>query len=288
MIESHHEQAQQASGADFFDSVSFDFSDPEHQLFGLCWMTRLPNAGRARANLVLFADGALAEQTELENDGEIDDWSEARLEGIRMSIAMPLERWSFEVAGPETALALEAEALTAPREHSDDELLEAAGIDQYEQLCRISGTVEVLGRNHDVRCIGRRTHCWGSFAWNGIERWRALYAASASGRAISVLAALPAGSNGHGEELRSARLLDEDEPERFEDVYLSTVYGADRLPAKAGLELRTADEELPRRLGGEAICGMRAERPDHELSLSFFRWSIEGEPAYGCYEVARR
>jgi hypothetical protein len=101
-----------------------------------------------------------------------------------------------------------------------------------------------------------------------------------------VLAALPAGSTGHGEELRTARFLDEDEPRQFEDVYLSTVYDGERLPAKAGLELWEADDEIPRRFGGEAICAMRTRIADHELIVSFFRWSIDDETAYGCYEVA--
>jgi hypothetical protein len=287
-IEAGLEQPQNAPGAEFFDSVSIDFSDPERQLFGLGWMTRLPNAGRSRANLVLFAGGDLAEHIEREGDRPFDQWSEAGLDGIRMATAEPLERWSFEATGSETSLELKADAVTAPRVQSDRTLLDRAGIDQYEQLCNVSATVKALGRTHDVSCLGRRVHCWGTFAWGEIERWRTLYAVSASGRAISVAAALPAGSKGHGEELRGARMLDEDDPRQFEDVYLSTVYGADGLPAKAGLELWSPEDEMPQRLGGEAICAMRVERPDHELIVSFFRWSIEGEPAYGCYEVARR
>jgi hypothetical protein len=287
MIDAGHEQAQNAPGAEFFYSVSIDFSDPERELYGIGWMTRLPNEGRARANLVLFANGALAEHVETEGDG-VEDWSEAHLGGVRMSTARPLEGWLFAASGGEISLELNAEAVTGPRVPSAPALLRTVGIEQYEQLCNVSGTVTALGKTHEVRCLGRRVHTWGTFAWSEIARWRTLYAVSASGQAISVLAALPAGSDGHEHELRTARLLDEDEPRHFEDVYLSTVYGADRLPAKAGLELWEDDDEIPRRLGGEAVCAMRAKRPDHELTVSFFRWSIEGEPAYGCYEVASR
>jgi hypothetical protein len=148
--------------------------------------------------------------------------------------------------------------------------------------------VKALGQTHKVNCLGRRVHTWGAFAWDEVERWRTLYATSASGRAVSVLAALPVGSTGHGDELRTARFLDEDEPLQFEDVYLSTVYGTDNLPSKAGLELWTTDEEMPRRLGGEAICAMRTRVTNHDVIVSFFRWSIDGDPAYGCYEVVQR
>jgi hypothetical protein len=288
MIDAGHEQVQNAPGAEFFDSAAIDFSDPERQLFGLGWITRLPNEGRSRANLVMFADGELVEHVRLDRDLSIDDWSDASVDGIRVATAEPLARWAFEASGGETALELKLEAVTAPRVPSDRTLLDRVGIEQYEQLCNVSGTVSALGRSHDISCLGRRVHAWGSFAWDEIERWRTLYAASASGRAISVLAALPAGSDGHGDELRTARPLDEDEPREYEDVYLSTVYGADELPAKAGLELWETDDELPRRLGGEAVCAMRTKSSGHELIVSFFRWSIDGEPAYGCYEVAQR
>jgi hypothetical protein len=33
---------------------------------------------------------------------------------------------------------------------------------------------------------------------------------------------------------------------------------------------------------------VRAERGGHELTMTFFQWSIDGEPAYGCYEVVSR
>jgi hypothetical protein len=286
-IEAGHEQAQSASGTEFFDSVSIDFSDPDRQLFGLGWMTRLPSAERFHGNLVLFAGGELAEHIQVETDRPFDDWSKASVDGLRMATERPLERWSLAASGNQTSVELKVESVMGPRV-PDRALLEKVGIDQYEQLCNVSGTVIALGRAHEISCLGRRVHCWGTFAWGDFQRWRALYATAASGRAISVLAAQPVGSKGHGDELRAARLLDEEEPQQFRDVYFSTVYDAALLPTKAGLELWETDEEIPRRFGGEAICAMRAQRPGHELIVSFFRWSIDGEPAYGCYEVASK
>jgi hypothetical protein len=55
-----------------------------------------------------------------------------------------------------------------------------------------------------------------------------------------------------------------------------------------GLELWQPDDEFPRRLGGEAVCATRARRAGHDLVISFCRWSMDGEPAYGCYELVRR
>ena len=73
-----------------------------------------------------------------------------------------------------------------------------------------------------------------------------------------------------------------------QDVRFSTVYDREGSPKKAGLELWMPGDEMPRRLGGAAICGTRIRRGEHMISLSFFRWSMEGVPAYGSYEVVER
>jgi hypothetical protein len=287
MNTAEQEHPRAGAGANFSDAVALDFCDAQHDLFGLARLTRLPNAGGSRASVALFNSGELVERLELESDAGIDDWSEARLDGVRMHAVRPLEHWVVEIESPRLGLRLDAEALSRPRALPDG-MPAGVGFEQYEQLCGVSGSIDLDGRIYPVRCLGRRVHRWGELPWDRIDRWRALYAATGDGRAISVIAALPAGSKGHDAELRAAHHLDHEQPEAFEDARLSTVYGEDGLPAKVGLELWTVDDEFPRRFGGEALCGTREERGDHDLSVSFFRWLIEGEPAYGCYELARR
>ena len=46
-----------------------------------------------------------------------------------------------------------------------------------------------------------------------------------------------------------------DGPAPYEEVRLSTIYGADGLPRKAGAELYRPGDELPARLSGEAVLG---------------------------------
>jgi hypothetical protein len=288
MITAEHELARDGSGERFHDSVSIDFCDGERDLFGLAWITRMPNAACTRANAVIFADGELVERLELEREQAIEEWRLADLEGIAIATVTPLERWSLEMSGDASSLKLDAAAVSPPAELAGADVAESTGISQYEQLCELNGAVSVGGRTHPVRCAGRRVHAWGEFAWERVDRWRSFYAASAAGRAISVTAARPVRSAGHGEELRAASLIGEADAEPFESVRISTVWGAEGLPAKAGLELAMPGDEIPRRLGGEAICGMRTERGDHALALSFFRWSMEGVPAWGCYESVQR
>jgi len=287
MITKEDEQVRAGDGADFADTVAIDFCDPEHDLFGALWLTRTPNSGRSRSNVVLFLAGELVINVQNESETVIQDWSAARAGGVSMQTAEPLERWIVETQDDHGSLHLEAEALSPPRELPDG-FPAAIGVEQYEQLCRLTGTVDVAGRTYPIRCLGRRSHWWGEFPWDKIDRWRTLYAASASGRAISAVAALPAGSKGHDSEVRAAQFLDDPDALPFDDVRLSTVYGDDRMPAKVGLELWRPDDEYPQRLGGTAICGTHRDRADHEVVVSFFRWSIDGEPAYGCYELARR
>jgi hypothetical protein len=289
VIERKHEGPRSGTGARFADTVAIDFCDGERDLYGIAWITRLPNAGRVQASAVVFAGGELAEMTEHEDDGAVDDWGAAQAGGVRMTTAVPLERWSLAVTGSSVSLELDAYALLPPLQLEHPELSHMTGIEQYEHVCRVDGTLGIAGSSSPLRGTGRRVHCWGEFGWDRVDRWRTLYAASDGGRAISVAAARPAGSDGHDSELRWARLFGTDTGEpAFDQVRLSTVFDAGGLPAKAGLELLNEGDEFPLRLGGEAVCGARSERDGHEIAISFFRWSLEGEPAYGCYEMIVR
>ena len=288
MISAEDEQAKTGSGQDFVDVVSVEFCDSEREVCGCAWITRLPNVERSRAGAIVFVGGDLVEKLDLEREVTIEDWRDANLDAVQIATEVPLERWSLKASGERASLELGITAVSPPVEHAPDQLVEELGVEQYEQICKLQGTVRVDERVFAVDCPGRRVHCWGEFAWTRIARWRTLYAVSETGRAISVVAALPASSEGHGEELRSAKVLDGDVVPSIEDVRLSTVFGEDGLPQKAGVELWMEGGEFPNRLGGEAICGTRSERPDHTTSLAFFRWSMDGVPAYGSYEIIDR
>jgi hypothetical protein len=205
---------------------------------------------------------------------------------------MPLERWAVSFSTSSAELELSIEAITPPLElegASDAAPELMSGVKLYEQLCRVRGTVHVNGGSRSVRAVGRRVHAWGAHDWNELARWRSLYAASEEGRAISLAAALPRNASGHGEEVHAASLLAPDEePHAFEDVRVSTVWGPDGLPVKAGLELYLAEEEMPRRIAGESVCRTTVDLSDEALGISFFRWSFEGTPALGCYETLTR
>jgi hypothetical protein len=289
MISAEHEQARTGSGPGFLDSVSIDFCDPERDTFGLVTIARRPDAPKATGIGLLFAEGALIEETSTRTDSVPPSWERAEVDGVALAVEAPLEQWRASLGGPRGGFEIEVRAASSPIELSDAagaEVSRAAGIAGYEQLCEVTGTVKLGAESRPLGGLGRRVHTWGAQDWDLLEGWRCLYAASASRQAITAAAARTAGSAGHGDELRTARLLSgEDEPRSFEDVRISTVYGEDGLPRKAGLELYFSGDEFPHRLTGESLCRTSIPLGQLRLGVSFFRWSLQGTPAFGSYQT---
>jgi hypothetical protein len=285
MIDPELETPRGGAGEGFFDAVSLDFCDGERGLFGLIRVARMPAAGRACALAVVCTEDQVLVSDRVDGERAIESWDDADLDGVRMSTSIPLERWKVEANRSGVAVTLEATASSPALELNGA----AAGLEGYEQLCEVTGTVEAGGRLYPLSGSGRRQHLWGAFDWGRLELFRSLYVASSAGRGITIASARPAAAAGHGEEVRAAHALERPgaEVDTFEEVRLSTIYGADGLPAKAGLELVIAEEELPRRIGGIAVCATSIPLGRALLRLSFFRWSMEGTEAYGCYEIVK-
>ena len=80
--------------------------------------------------------------------------------------------------GFQPALELRFQALSPPALiGADDELARAGGMEGYEQLCGVSGTVRTGGETVQVRCLGQRGHAWGEPDWERIEAARLQLAA---------------------------------------------------------------------------------------------------------------
>jgi hypothetical protein len=289
MISAEDEQARAGHDPAFFDSLTFDLCDGEHDVFAHLRMDRLPGRGAARASALVFRRGALVAKHQGESERDLPDWDRAELDPVRITTETPLERWTAGLSGSDAALEVEAEAASAPVELSDVpgvDLAATAGVEGYEQICTLRGEVSVAGKRLSVSCRGLRRHLWGSYDWSRVERWRSLYAAAEEGGSISIAAVRPAGSDGHGDELRAGHLVPADGvPLPFDDIRLSTVYGNEGFQDKAGLELYMEGDEYPRRVAGVAVCGATTVLGDARLRLAFFRWMIDGRSALGGYEV---
>jgi hypothetical protein len=159
---------------------------------------------------------------------------------------------------------------------------------RYTQLCHARGSAEISGRKRAVDAMAVRSHRWGPLA--GADRTRFLTAASAEGTLLTLAAVRPDTGAPHGEELVGGQTTPADgsEAQALETVRLSTVFGEDGRPLSAGAELFRPGDEFPGRLAGVAAAGIAAEAAGSRMLLTLFRFSIDGVPALGSYEVESR
>jgi hypothetical protein len=205
-------------------------------------------------------------------------------ETIHLETVEALKRWTARAESESVALQAEFEAASLPVDFGEP-LTSAAGVQRYEQLCRVRGEIRLDGRATPIDGVGRRAHAWGDPT---AGRFRSLYAV-AGDRAVTVAAVQSHEASDHGADLIVAYLLrPESEPEVVHRARLSTVYDAAGRPRSAGLELFLEGDEFPRRVSGEAVsrCARQAAGGPDALESACFRWTLDGDPAQGGYQVA--
>jgi hypothetical protein len=289
VITLEHEQTHDGKGADFFDALTLDFADGERGAFGFVRVTRFPNASKTSSVVLLFAGGELVTREVLHTPHPIESWERASLNGLEITTITPFERFRVTASVGGATLELEANARSAPIGLDEDFLTRAASVERYEQICDVRGQMLVGEQAYEIDCSGRRAHAWGRRDWSRVEAFRSLHADSDHGESITVASVRPAGALGHGDELRTGRMIaGAEHSPPFEEVRISTVYGVDGLPAKVGLELHDTDEEFPERVAGVKICGASVDVEDERLVVVFMRWALDRQPAFGCYETILR
>lgn len=292
MIDVTHEAAQPSTGPGFGDAVTFAFGDPGAALFG---SARLGLGGEAAATAsalaLLFADGEVA---------AADHAADARANGAGLErlavgdvvaeIVRPLEEWRVVFEREQGGFDLRFTAVGAPGELGPEGAVAAlAGLRGYEQPCRVEGSARVGTRSFEVACLGQRGHQWGAPNWKRLALARTLSAWFEDGEAVILTAVRPTRAKGHGEEAISALLFMTGEPAVIADPRLSTVYDGEGRQRRASLELWVGEEDdIPRRIAGEAVCGTSIELGSLRLDASFFRWRARGREGVGRYDVLRR
>jgi hypothetical protein len=281
------EQVQDGPG-EFRDVVDVQLLDDS--LLLAARMARAPSRGSTGAMALVLADGRRL--VELAEDGAaVESWERARVGPLELATEEPLQRWSTSLDAPGARIELELRAVTAPADLAEPataSVARAAGVRRYSQLCHARGTAEISGRRRDVDAIAVRTHRWGPLGEAG--RTRFLTAASAEGTLLTLAATRAESGTPHGEELVGGQTMAAagDETLPFETVRLSSVFGPDGLPVSAGAELFRPGDELPSRLAGVAAAGIAADDDGARTSLTLFRFSIDGVPALGSYEIESR
>ena len=266
------DEAPRTGGEGFADAVTVSFGDPERGWFGLARIGATSDGASALA--VLFRGrqtvGVLAHGPG--DEGEAP---------MRMTVDAPLERWSVAWDGPDCGFELAVSAVAAPVER-------AGGLDGYEQLVRVQGTVRAGDETAPVDGLGQRGHTWGVADWSSLALVRTVNAWMGDG-GIVLESLRPAKAKGHDAEEVWAALVERGEPVPVVDPRLSTTYDGDGHQRRAGLELWMTEEEgYPVRAAGEVICGSSLDLGALQLDLAFFRWRAHGAEGVGRYDILRK
>jgi hypothetical protein len=278
----------------FRDAVTFAFGDPVAKLYG---QARIGLGADGASGLALLFSGSevaaasTASGEALDGDAVPSSWEDVRLvAGLRTGVEEPLAAWTLGFRRNGASFDLRFEARSAPAVLGPEtEIARLAGMEGYEQLCSVTGTVTTGGRSHEVRCLGQRGHVWGTPDWKRIELARTLSAWLGADRAIMLATARPARARGHGEEAAAGWLVEGDVPRAIEDPRLSTTYDGALRQQRAGLELWMDEgSEFAHRASGKVLCGTTIDLGDVRLDSAFFGWKMEGREGVGRYDVMRR
>jgi hypothetical protein len=301
-----HELPRPATAEVFSDAVTIGFGDPAAGVYGLARvaLSRDRDHGETVATGLgmMFADGGpIAVRAAGATPETGGGWESAEAAGVRTAVTEPLRRWSvgFRDQDGQNAFELELRACGPPAElPGDAQAVRLGGMAGYEQLCDVTGTATVRGSRRSIACRGQRGHTWGSPDWERIALARTVSAWIDDGPGIILTAIRPHHVRGHGEEAVAAFLFEpaaedgEHLPQLMGDPRLSTIYDADGRQRRAGLELyRDEDDEMGRRLAGDAVCGTTLELAQPtglRLDCAFFQWRMEGRTGVGRYDVVRR
>jgi hypothetical protein len=265
------------------DAVTFSWADPEAGLYGLARV-----AGGADANGAAQSSALAVAFAGREPLGAIAVAATEPPAEVTAEIEAPLERWNVRATG-EVVFALTFEALTPPAEYGGRQaIVKAGGMEGYEQVCSVSGTVTVAGRERQVRGFGQRGHSWGNPDWDKIALTRAVGAwlEDGSGVVLSTVRSIKADT--HAGEASWGALVDPEQSRSVDDVRLSTTTDDAGRQIRAGLELWLDSEDFPHRGSGEVLTGSTLELGALRLDVAFFSWSVEGRSGVGRYDVIRR
>jgi hypothetical protein len=266
------------------DAVTFAWADPDAGLYGLARVATGLGADSVEQPSALAI--AFAGREPL---GAVAMAGDDAAEAVSATVEEPLRRWTLRSEG-EPAFALEFAATTPSAELGGREkAAKAGGLEGYEQLCRVTGTVRVGGRSRAVDGLGQRGHTWGNPDWDRIALTRSVGAWLQDGTGVVINAVRPAGMTAHADEAMWAAALDGERARAVDDARLSTTMDEDGRQIRAGLELwLEKSDDYPFRGTGEVVAGSTLELGALRLDVAFFRWHVEGHTAVGRYDVIRR
>jgi hypothetical protein len=153
-------------------------------------------------------------------------------------------------------------------------------------LCQAIGSLRRGTGETEIACLAVRSQTIQEPAGEADLR-RSLAIAFADGGLLALIATMPPGAEGHGEEEVVAGLREPEGEVPVSKALLSTHYDGEGRHRRANLELWHGGE-VPLRVPGVIVCGTATRAGDRRLETAFFRWSLDGRPGLGRYEIVRR
>ncbi len=309
-----------ADGAGSSDAVTFAFGDATADVFGVARIGLSGEPAVSSGLAILFAAGnAVAVRAAGGEAVASPAWEDISAAGVSTTVAQPLSAWTVSLAREDGVGAdLRFEAISqASWLDGDSSVGKTGGMQGYEHICRVTGTVTVAGDAIAIDCLGQRGHSWGAPDWETITRARTLNAWLDDGLALSLVAIAPAGRKAvnhdaeaigaalftrppilHGEDDDALLDGEDDGDDEFgpgdlivldvPEPRLSTVFDSEGRQQRAGFELVFDEDGTPRRGAGEARCGTSIDLGRLRLDCAFFTWRMEGREGVGRYDVLRR
>ena len=271
------------------DAVTVAFGDPATGIYGLA-RAGLSGGEQPRASgmALLFAGGEPVAVRAEDDVAVFDrDWQDSSAAGVHTEVVEPLRRWTMEAEG---VFSLELEALSEPAVlGADAAAARAGGMQGYEQVCRVRGTVQHENAEVRVECFGQRGHSWGRPDWSRLALARTVSAWLEDGTGVTLTAVRGAKAKHHADEDVAAFILAGERVLPIADPLLSTTYDEEGRQRMAGLELWVGEDDgYPHRAAGQVVCGTTLDLGSLRMDCAFFRWRMEGRSGVGRYDIVRR
>ena len=155
-------------------------------------------------------------------------------------------------------------------------------------VCRVLGELRRDGATQQLACLGIRSDAVSDAEPDQVSLTRSIAIAFSDGSILALRAARPGAAGEHGEEEIVAALADaEGVLTQIREPLISTHYDESGRQLRATLELWPQEEEPlpPIRAAGSIVCGTSLSDGDRRIDLAFFRWSMDGRPGLGRYEI---
>jgi hypothetical protein len=148
--------------------------------------------------------------------------------------------------------------------------------------------LDAKGKARPISCLGIRSEAGRADAGDA-SLTRSIAVAFSDGGILALDATRPPGAETHAEEEIVAAFADpEGIATPFAETLLSTQYDRNGRQVRASLELWPELQSAPRpgrRAAGTIVCGTSLTLGERRLDLAIFRWSMDGTPGLGRYEV---